>query len=65
MEANVGICCACMPVIYPLFRVFVGQGLMSKKQGSATLEAGKIEEPSQRLKHRFSHLDEASSMSDL
>lgn len=25
VEANVAICCACMPVVYPLFRVLVGR----------------------------------------
>lgn len=64
IEVSVGVCCACMPVIYPLFRVLVGRKITPSTEGSAALEAGKNREPP-RSRHKFSQLDEGSSMSHL
>ncbi|KAI1377812.1 hypothetical protein F4677DRAFT_413630 [Hypoxylon crocopeplum] len=30
VEVNVGVCCACMPVMYPLFRFLIGRQIVSK-----------------------------------
>ena len=64
IEVNVGVCCACMPVIYPLFRVLVGRKINPSTEGTASIEARKSKEPSRRRRD-FSQLDEGSSISHL
>ena len=59
IEVSVGVCCACMPVIYPLLRVLVGRKITPSSQASAGLEAGHRKEPL-RPRHKFSQLNEGS-----
>ncbi|XXH01793.1 hypothetical protein Hte_008154 [Hypoxylon texense] len=35
VEVNVGVCCACMPVVYPLFRFLIGRRIVSKTHTSS------------------------------
>ena len=57
VEVSVGVCCACMPVIYPLLRVFVGHEIRPSTQSSTALEADDRREPLQP-RHKFAQLDE-------
>ena len=34
VEVNVGICCACLPIVYPFFRLLVGKRMMSTAAAS-------------------------------
>ena len=62
VEVNVGVCCACMPVIYPLLRVLVRHRNKSSTQGFSALEAGYRKE-SLPPRQQFSQIDEGSNAS--
>ena len=65
VEVNFGICCACMPVVYPLLRILVRHKNNSSTDPSTPIsEAGYQRKPS-RSRHQFSHLDEGSSTNHL
>ncbi|KAL8785196.1 MAG: hypothetical protein Q9195_008729 [Heterodermia aff. obscurata] len=57
VEVSVGVCCACMPVIYPLLRILVGNKNKPSKESSSAAEAGYRKDTS-RPRHHFSQLDE-------
>lgn len=59
IEVSVGVCCACMPVIYPLLRVIAGRKVAPSTESSAALKAGYRREPL-RPQHKFSQLEEGS-----
>lgn len=64
VEVSVGICCACMPVIYPLFRVFVGRKIRPSTDNSAAVEARNHKEHL-RPRHKFAQLDEGPNVNSL
>ncbi len=64
VEVSVGVCCACMPVIYLFLRVLVGRKIRPSTPDSTALKTGHSRE-SLRPRHKFSQLDEGLNMSHL
>ena len=64
IEVSVGVCCACMPVIYPLLRILGGRKIEPSTQDSAALHADYSREPLQP-RHKFSQLENGSNVNDL
>jgi hypothetical protein len=65
VEVSVGVCCACMPVVYPLFRVFVGrriQGTTNNSSSDGRLTYGEI---SSRKRRRLSSRDKEEDTDQL
>ncbi|KAJ3578711.1 hypothetical protein NPX13_g1852 [Xylaria arbuscula] len=66
IEVNVGITCACMPVIYPLFRFFVDKRIISQTQKSSKDRSYVYGRQSSRARQRLGSTDrELSDSSQL
>ncbi|KAI1361990.1 hypothetical protein F5Y08DRAFT_342090 [Xylaria arbuscula] len=61
IEVNVGITCACMPVIYPLFRFFVDKRIMSQTQKSSKDRSYVYGRQSSRARQRLGSTDREPS----
>lgn len=64
VEVNVGVCCACMPIIYPLFRVLVGRRVDSSAHASSNDPRQIYGEHSSRMRQRLSSCDKVESDTD-
>ena len=64
IEVSVGICCACMPVIYPLLRILVRNKNKPSRNSSSTLGAGYHKELL-RPRHHFSQIEEGPATSHI
>ncbi|KAI1182780.1 hypothetical protein F5B17DRAFT_419053 [Nemania serpens] len=64
VEVNVGVCCACMPVIYPLFRCFVGRRIISKAHTSSNDASYAYGRHSSHMRHRLGSTDQELSDTD-
>ncbi|KAI1178435.1 hypothetical protein F4777DRAFT_537653 [Nemania sp. FL0916] len=64
VEVNVGVCCACMPVIYPLFRVFVGKKIVSTTSSNSNNAGYVYSGHSSRKRQRLASSDVDPSDTD-
>ena len=60
IEVSVGVCCACMPIIYTLFRIFMGRKIRPRNHSPTILEPGNHEGPLRPRHHKFAQLDKGS-----
>ncbi|KAI0509540.1 hypothetical protein F5B22DRAFT_616708 [Xylaria bambusicola] len=62
VEVNVGVTCACMPVIYPLFRVFVDRRIVSSKSQTGSKDGSYVYgRQSSRTRQRLGSSDREQS----
>ncbi|KAI1292424.1 hypothetical protein F5Y03DRAFT_21751 [Xylaria venustula] len=64
VKVNVGICCACMPVIYPLFRFLIGGRVGSKTHMSSGDPDSAYGRHSNRMRQRLESSDQEPSDTD-
>ncbi|KAJ2973277.1 hypothetical protein NUW58_g8977 [Xylaria curta] len=64
VEVSVGVCCACMPVTYPLFRLFIGRRIVSKTQTSSNDPSHVYGRHSSRTRQRLGSSDQEPSDTD-
>ncbi|KAI0433454.1 hypothetical protein F5Y09DRAFT_298967 [Xylaria sp. FL1042] len=64
VEVNVGVCCACMPVIYPLFRFLIGRRIVSKSRTSSNDHGYAYGRHSSRMRQRLAGSDQELSDTD-
>ncbi|KAI1130876.1 hypothetical protein F5Y10DRAFT_288590 [Nemania abortiva] len=64
VEVNVGVCCACMPVTYPLFRFFSGRQIIPKSHGSSNDSGRPYGRNSSRKRQRLGSVDQNTSDTD-
>ncbi|KAI2462840.1 hypothetical protein F4781DRAFT_418771 [Annulohypoxylon bovei var. microspora] len=64
VEVSVGVCCACMPVIYPLFRLLSGRRIASKTRTSSNDPRYPYDRHSSRMRQRLASSDQEPSDTD-
>jgi hypothetical protein len=62
VEVNVGVCCACMPVMYPLFRTLVGRRAISKAYASGENPRYAYGKDTSRVRQRLGSSDRADQL---
>ncbi|GAW17543.1 hypothetical protein ANO14919_070010 [Xylariales sp. No.14919] len=63
VEVNVGVCCACMPVMYPLFRFLIGDRISKTPTSSSNPSSG-YGRQSSRKRQRLGSSDRGQSDTD-
>ncbi|KAI8635442.1 hypothetical protein F5Y19DRAFT_407786 [Xylariaceae sp. FL1651] len=61
IEVSVGVCCACMPVIYPLFRLFIGRQIVTSTHTSSNDPGYAYGKHSSRVRQRLASSDQEPS----
>ncbi|KAI1155361.1 hypothetical protein F4825DRAFT_408305 [Nemania diffusa] len=64
VEVSVGVCCACMPVTYPLFRLFTGGRIAPKTHTSSNGSRGVYGRHLSHMRQRLASSDQQASDTD-